>query len=129
MADDTTASPDRDTMPLDADRLLRIADRLGDVDAGGSAADSTIHQALDLAGSVQGYTTDDDAARGLLPAGFEWCQPVYSAGAFYVACRRAGLDGDGLNHPHAGQWGRTLALAMCGAAMRGHIIARGAAQA
>ena len=120
-------APIEHTMSLDAARLLRIADRLGDVDAGGSTADKTIHQALGLAGPVQAYTSDDDVARSLLPAGFEWLPPVYSAGAIYAACRRAGVDGD-LLHPHAGQWGRTLALAMCGAVMRGHVIARRAAQ-
>jgi hypothetical protein len=45
--------------------------------------------------------------------------PVYSAGAVYAACRRSGMDGD-LQHPHHGQWGTTLPLAMCGAVVRVH---------
>ena len=106
-----------------------IANRLADVDAGGSTADATIHQALGLAGPVQLYTTDDDPARSLLPVGFEWCPPTYSAGALYAACRRKGLGADGMNHPHVGQWGRTLALTMAGAAVRNHVLAGRAAPA
>lgn len=80
------------------------------------------------AGPAPTYTTDELAARLLIPKGFEWQQPVYSAGSIYAACRRTEMDDTGLNRPHAGQWGCTLALAMCGAAIRGYVLARGAAQ-
>ena len=100
-------------------RLTRIADRLAQLEAGSDAADKAIHDALGLPGAVRGYTTSEAAARGLLPDGFEWLPPVFSAGAVYAACRRSGLDG-GFPHPHHGQWGRTTPLAMCGAAMRAY---------
>jgi hypothetical protein len=99
------------------DRLIRIADRLGEVAAGSIEADRTIHDALGLAGPVQPYTREEAAARGLLPPGFEWRLPTYSSGKVYAACRRSGMDGE-WPHPHHGQWGPTLPLAMCGAVMR-----------
>lgn len=100
-------------------RLLRIADRLAQVEAGSVEADQAIHQALGRTGTVLPYTTDEAAARSLLPDGFEWLDPVYSAEAVYAACRRSGTI-DGLPHPHHGQWGRTALLAACGAAMRAY---------
>jgi hypothetical protein len=100
-------------------RFVRIADGLAQLEAGSDAADQAIHQALGRPGPVQPYTTDEAAARSLLPEGFEWLDPVYSAGAVYAACRRSGTD-DGLPHPHHGQWGRTALLAACGAAMRAY---------
>jgi hypothetical protein len=65
------------------------------------------------------YTTQEEAARGLLPAGFEWIPIAFARGGVYVACRRSGLDGE-LPYPHHGQWGATLPLAICGAVMRAH---------
>jgi hypothetical protein len=87
------------------------------VPAGSLVADQTIHDAFGLVGPVLPYTRDAAAARGLLPAGFEWAAPTYSGGMIYAACSRSGLH-DGLPHPHHGQWGQTLPLAMCGAVMR-----------
>ena len=112
-------------MPLDPDRILRIASRLNKVERGSPEADAAIHHVLALAGPQLDYTTDTDAAGSLLPKGFEWTQPTYSADAVYAACRRKGLGADGLNHPHVGQWGRTLALAMAGTAVRSHVLALG----
>lgn len=100
-------------------RLIRIADRLGEVEAGSAAADLAIHAAIGLPGEPPPYTTDEAAARGLLPDGFEWMESTYLAGTVYMACRRMGLDGE-WPYPHHGQWGRTNALARCGAAMRAH---------
>jgi hypothetical protein len=99
-------------------RLLDIADRLAKVEAGSAAADTAIHAALGRAGPVLLYTQDEAAARGLLPDGFQWGQPTYSVGKVYAACRRSGTGADGLPHPHHGQWGATLPLAMCGAVIR-----------
>ena len=101
------------------DRLIRIADRLGQVQAGSPAADQAIHQALDRSGAVLTYTTAEDAAQGLLPAGFELLPATYAGGAVYAACRRRGTDGE-WPHPHHGQWGTTLPLAICGACLRAY---------
>ena len=101
------------------DQLLRIADRLGQVPAGSVAADETIHRALGRAGPAPPYTTDMTAARTLLPPGFvELEDPTYMADAVYAACRRAGIDRDGLPFPHHGGWGATMPLALCHAAAR-----------
>ncbi|MBL6082558.1 hypothetical protein JMJ56_31835 [Belnapia sp. T18] len=100
------------------DRLVRIADRLAVVKAGSAVADRTIHQAIDRSGPVPPYTTDEAAARTLLPSGFEWITATFAAGRVYAPCRRSGRDADTLPFPHHGQWGRTLPLSMCGAAMR-----------
>lgn len=51
------------------DRLLRIADRLGKVEAGSEAADRAIHEALGLAWAVKSYTTDEATTLTLLPRG------------------------------------------------------------
>ena len=99
------------------DRLIRIADRLGQVQAGSPAADQAIHETLNRSGPVLAYTTVEDAAQSLLPAGFELLPATYAGGAVYAACRRSGTDGE-LPHPHHGQWGTTLPLAICGAASR-----------
>jgi hypothetical protein len=99
------------------DRFIRIADRLGQVAAGSLLADLAIHKALGLAGVVMPYTRNEVAARSLLPAGFEWLPSTYSGGVVYAACRRSGIDGAWPYPPH-GQWGATLALALCGAVMR-----------
>src|SRR3954451_117969 len=61
-------------------------------------------------------TCEEAAARGLLPADFEWMSSTYSGGAVYAACRRSGRTGMAVPVPR--QWGHTLPLAMCGAAMR-----------
>ena len=101
------------------DRLLRIADRLGRVSAGSPAADEVIHQALGRTGPAPPYTTDIAAARTLLRPGFEeLSDPVYSSGAVYAACRRAGIDRGSLPFPHHGGWGATLPLALCHAVIR-----------
>ena len=99
------------------DRLIRIADRLAKVEAGSAAADQTIHEAAGFTGLVLPYSTNEAAARTLLPPGFEWMPTTYSAGWVYAPCRRSGLDGE-WPYPHHGQWGRSLPLSMCGAAMR-----------
>ena len=99
-------------------RLIRIADRLAVVKAGSTIADETLHQAIGRSGPALPYTTDETAARTLLPPGFEWIQATYTAGWDYAPCRRSGSDADTLPFPHHGQWGRTLPLSMCGAAMR-----------
>jgi hypothetical protein len=99
------------------DRLIRVASRLGKGLAGSAKADRIIHDALGRAGPVLPYTTDEGTARSLLPPDFEWLAITYAAGCIYAPCRRAGLDGE-LPHPHYGQWGQTLPLSLCGAAMR-----------
>jgi hypothetical protein len=45
---------------------------------------------------------------------------MYMTDAVYAACRRAGIDRDGLPFPfpHHGSWGATLPLALCGACVR-----------
>jgi hypothetical protein len=100
------------------DRLIRIADRLAKVEAGSVVADQTIQDALGRAGPVLSYTTDEAATRTLLPPGFEWMDITPTAGWIYAPCRRSGVGPDGMLHPHHGQWGRTLPLAMCGAVLR-----------
>lgn len=52
-----------------ADRLFRIANRLGKVPAGSVVADRTIHKVLDLAGPVLPYTREEAAARLHCPPG------------------------------------------------------------
>ena len=54
------------------DHFIRITDRLGQVADGSPEADRTIHTAIGVEGTVQPYTTDETAARLLLPVGFEW---------------------------------------------------------
>lgn len=109
---------------LDHAHLLRIANWLSKAERGNAVVDCIIHQALGRPDLMPPpYTTDVAVAQELLPAKFEWLDPVHVVGMVYARCRRIGLDGD-LQHPHSSQWGRTLALAMCGAAIRGHIIAR-----
>ena len=88
---------------MTSSRLIDIADRLGQVEAGSVAADNTIHEALGRDGPVLPYTREEAAARTLLPDGFEWMGPVYSASLVYVACRRSGMGDDGFPHPHHGQ--------------------------
>jgi hypothetical protein len=101
------------------DRLISIAYRLGQVGAGSPAADQAIHQVLNRSGPVLAYTTAEDAAQSLLPAGFELLPATYAGGAVYAACRRSEADG-GVPYPHHGQWGTTLPLAICGACLRAH---------
>ncbi len=101
------------------DRLFQIADRLGKVTTGSVEADQAIHRALGRAGPAPCYTTDLDAARTLLPPGFEeLSDPIYTSDAVYAACRRAGIDRGGLPFPHHGGWGATLPLALCNACIR-----------
>jgi hypothetical protein len=101
------------------DRLIHIADRLGQVQAGSPEADQAIHQALDRSGPVLTYTTSEEAAQNLLPAGFELLPATFGSGAVYAACQRSGTDGE-LPHQHHGQWCTTLPLAICGACLRAH---------
>ena len=101
------------------DRLIRIADRLGQVQAGSPAADLAIYETLNRSGPVLAYTVAEDAAQSLLPAGFELLPATYAGGVVYAACRRIGADGE-LPHQHHGQWGTTLPLAICGACLRVH---------
>ena len=49
---------------------IRIADRLAEVEHGSAEADAAIHRVLHLTGPLLDYTTDEDAARSLLPKGF-----------------------------------------------------------
>jgi hypothetical protein len=108
------------------DRLIRIADHLGQAEHGSPEVDRAVHDALGQAGPVLAYTRNEAATRLLLPAKFEWMEHTYSAGMVYAACRRSGRDDDGLRYPYQGQWGSTLALAMCGAALRAHVsLAKG----
>ena len=100
------------------ERLLRIADRLAKVEAGSEAADLAIHEALGRGGSVPAYTTEEEAARALLPPGFEWMTITSTAGWVYAPCRRAGTYAGGQSYPHHGQWGRTIPLSMCGSVLR-----------
>lgn len=99
-------------------RLLRIVRRLGEVAAGSPEANAAIHEAVGLAGPVKPYTTDEAAARILLPSGFEWLQITYTAGWMYAPCRHAGISEDGLAHPHHGQRGPTIPLSFCGGILR-----------
>jgi hypothetical protein len=99
------------------DRLIRIADRLARVEVGSAAADTAIHDVLGPTEPALTYTTDEAAARTLLPPGFEWLATTYAAGWVYAPCRRSGLNGE-WPYPHHGQWGLTLPLAMCGAVLR-----------
>jgi hypothetical protein len=48
---------------------------------------------------VPPYTTDEVAARSLLPNQFEWVAPIYSARVVHAACRRSGMDGE-FSYPH-----------------------------
>jgi hypothetical protein len=98
-------------------RLTRIADRLGKVEHGSPEADRVIHDALDRAGPVFPYSSNEAAARLLLPVGFEWSEADCSNGLVYASCCRQGIKA-GLPTSYHGQWGRTAALAMCGAAIR-----------
>lgn len=99
------------------DRFFRLANRLGETTAGSLLADLAIHGAIGCDGLVPPYTTDEAAARLLLPPGFDWREPTHLSGMVYVSCRRIGTD-DKFAYPHHGAWGKTLALAMCGTAMR-----------
>jgi hypothetical protein len=119
MSEDEARRPPVRVDQMTFDRLIRIADRLGQVQAGSPAADQAIHQALNRSGPVLAYTTVEDAAQSLLPAGFELLPATYAGGAVYAACRRIGTDRE-LPHPHHGQWGTTLPLAICGACLRAH---------
>ena len=119
MSEDEARRPPAQMDQMTFDRLIRIADRLGQVQAGSPAADQAIHQALDRSGPALTYTTAEEAAQSLLPAGFELLPATYAGGAVYAACRRRGTDGE-WPHPHHGQWGTTLPLAICGACLRAH---------
>lgn len=99
------------------DLLIRIADRLSQVSTGSPEADRAIHDAFGRDGPVLPFTREEQVARLLLPAGFEWRDPVHSPKAVYASCRRVGLDG-GFPYPHHGQWSQTPALAMSGAVLR-----------
>ena len=100
------------------DRLLRIADRLKQVVAGSTAADQVIHAALGRSGVVPAYTTEEEAARTLLPPDFEWLAITPTAGWIYAPCRRAGVGDDGLPFPHHGQWCQTILLSLCAGVLR-----------
>jgi hypothetical protein len=119
MTEDETRRPLAPVDRMTFDRLIRIADRLGQVQAGSPAADQAIYETFNRSGPVLAYTTVEDAARSLLPAGFELLPATYAGGAVYAAYRRIGTHGE-LPHPHHGQWGTTLPLAICGACLRAH---------
>jgi hypothetical protein len=119
MTEDEARRPLAPVDRITFDRLIRIAYRLGQVRAGSPVADQAIHQALDRSGPVLAYTTVEEAAQSLLPAGFELLPPTFGGGAVYAACQRSGTDGE-LPHTHHGQWCTTLPLAICGACLRAH---------
>jgi hypothetical protein len=73
------------------DRLVRIGDQLGHAENGSPEVDRAIHHALGQAGPVLAYTRNEEAARLLLPAQFEWMEHTYSGDRIYAACRRSGL--------------------------------------
>ena len=57
-------------------RLIRNADRLGQVHAGSPEADRTIHEVIGRIGTALPYTTAEEAAHSLLPAArhlYRWC--------------------------------------------------------
>ena len=99
-------------------RLIRIAKRLGQIELGIITADIAIHQALSRPGAILHYTTDEEAARTLLPPGFEWMQITFTANWMYTPCRRAGIGADGLAYPHLGQWCQTIPLSLCAGVLR-----------
>lgn len=99
-------------------RFIYIANRLGIVKSGGPNADRIIHAAIEASGPVPLYTSDETAARQLLPVGFKWLSSTHAGGRFYAACARAGVGANGLPMPHHGAWAATEALAICRAAMR-----------
>jgi hypothetical protein len=119
MSEDEARRPPARVYQMTFDRLIRIADRLGQVQAGSPAADQAIYETLSRSGPVLAYTTAADAAQSLLPAGFEVLPAIFGGGAVYAACRRIGTDGE-LPHPHHGQWSTTLPLAICGACLRAY---------
>jgi hypothetical protein len=102
-------------------RLTRIADWLGEVEVGSPEADHIVHEALGRSGPLLAYTRDEGAARLLLQPSFEWRDSIYSNGLVYASCRRMGMDGE-WPHPHHGQWGAAVALAMCGAVVRAQAV-------
>lgn len=67
---------------------------------------------------MSAYTTDKAAARTLLPPGFEWLAITPTAGWTYAPWRRAGVDAEGLPHPHHGQWAQTIPLSLCAGVMQ-----------
>ena len=99
-------------------RLLRIADRLSKVEVGSEAATQAIPDALGRCGIAPAYTNEEEAARTLLPLGFEWMTITPTAGWVYAPCRRAGTYAGGQAYSHHGQWGRTIPLSVCGGVLR-----------
>jgi hypothetical protein len=95
-----------------SDHFTRLADQLGEVVDGSSAADLTLHLALERQGHVLAYTSNTACAWSLLPPGFEWLARTFAGDRVYAACRQRGTD-DERTYPHHGQWGATEALAMC----------------
>jgi hypothetical protein len=82
---------------------------------------------LGLTGPVLAYTTDEAAARTLLPPGFEWMDITTTAGWAYAPCRRAGFNEEGLAYPHYGQWCQTIPLSMCAGVLRAWAMLEGRA--
>jgi hypothetical protein len=72
---------------------------LAKVEAGNVEADRTIRGVLGRAGPVLPYSSDEAAARTLLPPGFEWLATTYAAGWVYAPCLRSGLSKDRQLHP------------------------------
>ncbi len=66
------------------ERLIRIADWLAVIKAGSRVADETLHQAIGRSGPAPLYTTNEAAARMILPPGFEWVTATYAAGRVYA---------------------------------------------
>ena len=64
------------------------------------------------------FTTDEVAARTLLPPEFEWLAITPTAGWIYAPYCRAGIGDDGLPFPHHGQWSQTIPLSLCGGVQR-----------
>jgi hypothetical protein len=105
--------------------LLAYADRLHDLAAGSVSADGAIHQALGLRGKAPPYTSDDAAARSLMPPGFEERAGSFpSVGRVSASLGRPGLH-NGLPYGSHSQSGATFALAFCGAALRAWALLAG----
>jgi hypothetical protein len=105
--------------------LVKIANRLGLVADGSPEADQAIHDAFGRTGVPPPYTRDIDAARSLLPPGFDERPSISGGGRTYANIHCLGLS-EGRLQPHVGQWSSTAALALSGAALRAHGAIAGA---
>jgi len=95
---------------LDPSLISRIADQLESVGKGGPAADLAIHRALDRRGNPAAYTTDQAAAKALIPPGHEASVLTFS-GRNLGSCWRSA-------RPTETGRAATQELALCAAIMR-----------